>query len=123
MTPARPATVAVAGIVGSAALLSVFAPDLVTGSAHDHLPIGALVTWPLALVAIGYVLMASPAGGLDRRSFAIGLTWLVAAAVGVLGPELVTGTDPTHVPLATILAPVVAVVITGFACIAARRRT
>jgi hypothetical protein len=31
-------------------------------------------------------------------------------------PELVTGTDPTHLPLAAIIAPIAAMVITSTAC-------
>ena len=109
---------AIAGIIGSAVLLSVFGPDLVTGSTHDHLPIAALVALPMALVSVGSVLMATP----HRRALSVGAAWVTAALVGVFGPVLVTGSDPTRLPLAAILAPVVAVVITGFACLAEVRR-
>jgi hypothetical protein len=100
---------------------SVFAPDMVTGSLHEHLPIGGLTGWAWAAVATGYVLMATrtraPADDPTRWigfELSVLTIWVVVALAGTLAPELVTGTDPTRIPLATLIAPVAGMVATGF---------
>lgn len=40
------------------------------------------------------------------------MVWAVATAVAVFGPELVTGSDPTRVPICALLAPIAAMVLT-----------
>jgi len=44
---------------------------------------------------------------------AVSALWTLTALVAVLSPELVTGTDPTRIPLAALIAPPVAAVVTG----------
>ena len=40
--------------------------------------------------------------------------WAVVALTGIFAPELVTGTDPTRIPLAALVTPVAGLVATGF---------
>lgn len=113
--------VAVAAIWVATLLFSVFAPDLVSGSQQEHLPIAGLTGWPWAAAATGYVLMATRVRDAadDPRVWlgfevSVVVIWAVVALAGIFAPELVTGSDPTRVPLAAIVAPVAGLVATGF---------
>lgn len=47
------------GLIWLATLLAaLFAPDLVSGTEQEHVPLAAIIVWPWAAVATGYVLMA-----------------------------------------------------------------
>jgi hypothetical protein len=113
--------IAVASIWVPTLLLSVFAPDMVTGSQQEHLPLGGLIAWVWAAAATGYVLMATHAREeSDDPSRWLGFelsvltVWVVVALAGIFAPELVTGTDPTRIPLAALVAPIAGLVATGF---------
>ncbi len=113
--------IAVASIWVPTLLLSVFAPDMVTGSQQEHLPLGGLIAWVWAAAATGYVLMATHAREeSDEPSRWLGFElsvltiWTVVALAGIFAPELVTGTDPTRIPLAALVAPIAGLVATGF---------
>ncbi len=112
-----PMTAAVA-IVVAAVLASLFAPDLVTGSEHEHFPLVALTIWPWAAAAIGYVLMAGRRG--RARDLVLGaiFVWAAVAILVIAVPAMVTGTDPTRIPLAALIAPPFGTVVTGFLAIA-----
>jgi hypothetical protein len=75
-------------------------------------------------VATGYVLMAGRGRGsgddpLPWAGFtvSVGAIWLVVALTSIFAPEIVTGSDPSHVPIAVIIAPVAGTVATGFVCL------
>jgi hypothetical protein len=113
--------IAVASIWVPTLLLSVFAPDMVTGSQQEHLPLAGLIAWLWAAAATGYVLMATRAREeSDDPSRWLGFElsvltiWVVVALAAIFAPELVTGTDPTRIPLAALVAPVAGLVGTGF---------
>jgi hypothetical protein len=106
---------AVVAIWVSAALTSVFAPDMITGAAHEHLPMAAMTVWIWAAVATGYVLM----GARGQRSApglvsATAVVWGAVLVTTVFAPSLVTGTDPTTIPVSVFVAPVAGAVATGF---------
>jgi len=109
----------------AATIAAVFAPDLVTGSNHEHLQLAMFLVWPLAAVATGMVLLAA---GVSRRSGeAAGpwvvyvvlnaLAWFGAAIASVYVSPMVTGTDPTTIPIASLVAPVLSVLVTAYASI------
>jgi hypothetical protein len=113
--------VAVAAIWVATLFFSVFAPDLVSGAQQEHLPIAGLTAWVWAAAATGYVLMAARARNtLDDTArwlgfeLSVAVIWGVVALAGIFAPELVTGTDPTSIPLAALIAPVAGMVATGF---------
>jgi len=113
---ASPATpVAVIWLCSAAA--AVFAPDMVTGSQHEHLPMVAITVWLWTLSATAYVLLASRAGGSVTLTAATSAIWVAVLVVSLAAPMMVTGTDPTRIPLAAILAPVVGAVATGFVAV------
>jgi hypothetical protein len=113
--------IAFGGIWASVLAISLFSPDLVSGSEQQHLPIAALVTWLWGTAAtfvastfwIGF--RQSPSRRQFHRAFSLGVAgvWLVAALVSVFGPVMVTGTDPTRLPLCALITPIVATVVTA----------
>ncbi len=103
-------------------LASIFSPDMITGSEHEHLPIAGITTWFWGSMATAFVLMAA---GLRRGSeesapwsgFAVAVisVWAAVTLASIFGPEMVTGSDPTQIPIAAIIAPPIALVVTAFA--------
>lgn len=58
----------------------------------------------------------------DRPSWAaftvaISITWLVVAITSILSPDLISGTEDTHVPIATLVSPIAGVLATAFASV------
>jgi hypothetical protein len=120
----------VAGITGiwvAVVLISVLAPDMVTGSEQQHFPIAAATSWLWGLVAtIGFLwAMTRLRGRASRRPLWIGLAaatlivWLVAAILAATLPVIVTGTDPTRLPIGAMVAPLAAALVTVLAGIIA----
>jgi len=103
----------------------LFSPDLVTGSQQEHLPLAGALNRLWAAVATGYVLMADRGGDPDGRNrsgagsfvLSVSAVWAVAAVASILAPPLVTGTDPTRIPLVAMLVPLAAMAVTGFVCL------
>jgi hypothetical protein len=115
--------IAVGSIWVAVATISLGAPDMVSGSEQQHLPIAAFGTWLWGTIATISVLhfwtgrrhRSARADRLElHRVFAVGVAavWAVATGVALFGPVMVTGTDPTRMPLAAIIAPIAATVIT-----------
>lgn len=104
---------AVVAIWASTAVTSLLAPDMVTGSQHEHLPLALMTGWLWASVGTAYALMTPRRGSRATWTVAVVLIWFMAALVGIAAPVMVTGTDPTRIPLAAILAPLVAAIVTG----------
>ena len=99
----------------SAAFVSVFAPDMVTGTQHDHLPIAAITVWIWASLATGYTLMSArqiPAA--PDLVIGVSAVWIAVLIAAVASPSMVTGTDPTTIPIAAMVVPIVGAVTTGF---------
>jgi len=109
---------AVVAIVIAAVLASVFGPDLVTGSEHEHLPLVAMTIWPWAAAAVGYVLMARRASRARELVIGVIVVWVAVAILVIAVPAMVTGTDPTSIPLAALIVPPFAAIATGFLAIA-----
>lgn len=116
-----------AGIWTAVVLISVLAPDLVSGSEQEHLPIAAFTTWLWGLVATGGFLwaMARLRGSASRRPIWVGLAvatltvWLVATILSLALPVVETGSDPTRLPIAAIVTPMAAAALTVLAGIIA----
>ena len=105
---------AVAAIWLSAALVAVLAPDMVTGSEHGHLPIAAMTIWLWTLAATGYVLLAARRGSSLELTLGTATVWLMVFLVAVFAPTMVTGADPTEIPIAALVAPPVGTLATGY---------
>lgn len=123
----RPRVVAVTGIWVATVLVTLLSPDLVTGSAHEHLPLAGMSAWVWAAVSSGYVVLATGDGRDPSRpetlsGWLVAAVWLVVLAVCALAPALVTGTDPTTIPIAAVVAPVAGMAVTGWVCLLALRR-
>jgi hypothetical protein len=110
---------AVAAIWVAVTLASVFAPDLVSGTQQEHIPIVALLAWIGGLSATKSVLSFSRRGVLPERwmwfayAGAVGVLWAAVALVSISVPVMVTGTDPTSIPIAGIIAPFAGAAATG----------
>ena len=123
-SPAQ-AVSALVGIWGAVLAISLFAPEMVSGSEQQHLPLAAFGTWIWGAVAsrcvVSTLLRLDGQGGvLDQlRGQLVAFVaagWTVAALVAILGPEMVTGSDPTRVPIAALLSPVAATLLSTGAC-------
>ena len=113
--------VGIGGIWVAVLLLSLLAPDLVSGSEQDHLPVVAFTTWFWGgLGSLAFLWATSRLRGSARwQPIWIGLSvvtlgiWAIAAILGITLPVTETGTDPTRIPFAAIFAPVAAAMLTA----------
>jgi hypothetical protein len=108
----------------AAAMASIWSPDMITGSEHEHLAIAAFVDWFYAAIATGLVLMAfgrRTLGGSRQLwtgfTVAVGSIWIVVALASIFAPSMVTGSDPTTIPIAAFAAPLAGVIATAFASV------
>lgn len=121
--------IGVGAIWTSVGAISLFAPDMVSGSEQQHMPVAVFTSWIFGLLATQAVVTfwgrtrRVPTESSLHRIFAwtVAAIWGAAGAVAVFGPVMVTGTDPTRMPLCAILAPLVATVVTH--CIAQVAKT
>ena len=106
-------------------LAGIYAPDMITGSQHEHLAVIAGGDWIWGLVATAIVILAAQKGfrtGVTSRipwvalAIAVGVVWVGVAMVSVWSPVWVTGTDPTTIPANAMGAPILGTFLTWFAC-------
>jgi hypothetical protein len=117
----------IGGIWLAVVLISLLAPDMVSGSEQEHLPLPAFTTWLWGLAATGSFVWAAGRlrGSASRRPIWIGLAvttlavWLVATILSITLPVHETGTDPTRLPIAALTTPIAATVLTTLAGITA----
>jgi hypothetical protein len=114
--------VAVSSVVLSVLLAGIFAPDMVTGSNQEHLPMAGMIDWFWGLVAIGYLAFARRARVDAAFGISVAILWLAVALTSIAAPVMVTGSDPTQIPIAVLIAPVVGCLATGFITLSAVRR-
>jgi hypothetical protein len=117
----------IGGIWIAVVLISLLAPDMVSGSEQEHLPVAAFATWLWGLLATGIFVwaMGKLRGRAAHRPIWIGLAavtlvlWLVATILGITLPRVETGSDPTRIPIGAMVAPVAATALTALAGIVA----
>ncbi len=120
------AGLAIASIWISVVLASAFAPDFVSGSQQEHLPLVGFTAWLWGAIATGIVVLTAVEG--TRSGFfgraawvalgtGVSLVWLGVLLISVLAPVFVTGTDPTRIPLASMGAGILGAVGTWFVCL------
>jgi hypothetical protein len=118
------------GIVGiwtAVVLISLFAPDFVSGSQQEHLPMAAFTTWFWGGVGTAIFLwaMGKLRGNATWRTTWIGLAiatlavWAVATIMGIAGPIVETGSDPTRIPISAFFGPIAAAMLTALAGVVA----
>jgi hypothetical protein len=111
-------SVALAAIWLAIVLLSIFAPDLVSGTTQDHFPLAMVVGLLAGLAATKSVVKASTNGiGPPRLwivyDLVVACVWLAVTLVSIYVPVLVSGTDPTRVPIGAVVAPIAGAIVTG----------
>lgn len=110
---------ALLGIWASVTLLSIFAPDLVTGSEQDHFSLAFVVGVLAGLAATRSVVKAlSQIGRAGRSTWiayvaAVVVVWAGVALASIFMPVNVTGADPTRFPVAALVAPIAGAILTG----------
>ena len=117
-------SLAVAAIWISVVLATALAPDMISGSQHEHLPLVGFTIWLWGAIATGFVVQTTVDGlrrGYSRSAwlalgFGVVVIWLGVLLVTVLAPTFVTGTDPTTIPLAALGAPIAGLVLTSLLC-------
>lgn len=112
---------ALGGIWAAVTLVSLFSPDLVSGSEQGHIPIAAMFTWFWGVMATISVLneMMRQSSSLKvwmGISISTLIIWLSVTLVSLLGPVMITGSDPTQIPIAAILAPIGGALVTSVIC-------
>jgi hypothetical protein len=115
--------IGIGGIWVAVLLLSLLAPDLVSGSQQEHLPVAAFATWFWGAVGTLVLLwaMGRLRGSARWQPIWIGLTvvtialWALATILAITLPVMVTGTDPTRIPVAALFAPPAAAMLTALA--------
>jgi hypothetical protein len=115
--------IGIGGLWIAVLLISLLAPDMVTGSEQQHLPVAAFATWFWG--GIGTLVLLWAMGRLRGNSrwqpIWIGLSvatlgiWALATILAITLPVMVTGTDPTRIPFAAIFAPIAAAMLTALA--------
>jgi cobalamin synthase len=115
--------IGIGGIWVAVLLISLFAPDLVSGSEQEHLPVAAFTTWFWGAVGTMVLLwaMSRLRGSARWQPIWIGLSvvtialWALATILAITLPVMVTGTDPTRIPFAALFAPAAAAMLTALA--------
>jgi len=115
--------IGIGGIWVAVLLISLLAPDMVSGSEQQHLPVAAFATWFWGGVGTLVLLwaMGRLRGSAQWQPIWIGLSlatlgvWALATILGITLPVMVTGTDPTRIPFAAIFAPMAAAMLTALA--------
>jgi hypothetical protein len=115
--------IGIGGIWVAVLLISLFSPDLVSGSEQEHLPLAAITAWFWGVVGTVVLLLAM--GRLRGRpswqpiwvglSVATLVIWTVATILAITLPVIETGTDPTRVPVGAVIAPIAAAMLTALA--------
>jgi len=117
--------VAIGSIWLAAVLAGTVAPDFVSGSQHQHLGLVGGIDWVWGLVSTAFVILAVLQGirlGVTNRTpwavLAIGVAtvWGFVLVVTGWAPVMVTGTDPTTIPLTALGVPILGVFLTWFVC-------
>jgi hypothetical protein len=115
--------IGIGGIWVAVLLVSLLAPDLVSGSQQQHLPVAAFTAWFWG--GVGTMVLLWAMGRLRAsagwRPVWVGLSvvtlgiWAMATILASTLPVLVTGTDPTQIPVAALFAPPAAAMLTALA--------
>jgi uncharacterized membrane protein len=95
-------------------LVMLLAPDLVSGSEHERLPLATFTVWLWGLAATGYVLSGARRWVAPEFTAGVVIVWAGVVLTAAYAPVMVTGTDPTEIPIAALLAPVFGALATGF---------
>ncbi len=109
----------------AATIAAIYSPDMITGSNHEHMQLAMFLAWPLAAAATAMVLLAA---GVSRRTVEaagpwavyavlVALAWSASAIASVFVSPMVTGTDPTTIPIASVVAPIFAMLVTAYGSI------
>ena len=96
---------------------SLFSPDLISGSNQEHLPLVLWTAWFWGLIANMFLFrLLKEQNDFSILKLQIGsviILWTIVAMIGIFTPPFVTGSDPTSLPIASIVAPLIACILTA----------
>lgn len=109
------------GIWVSVILISVFSPDMVSGSEQEHMKIAAFTAWLWGLIATAAFVrsMGKLRGNANRAPIWVGygagtlMIWAIATVLSLTLPVMITGSDPTRMPFGAMFTPLAAAVLTA----------
>jgi hypothetical protein len=115
--------IGIGGIWVAVVLISLFSPDMVSGSEHEHQKVAAFTTWFWGGVSTLVFLwaMGRLRGDAMWRTTWIGLSsvtlgiWALATIIAIALPVVETGSDPTQIPVGAVVGPVAAAMLTAIA--------
>ena len=96
--PCESPLTALASIWLSAALMVLGAPDMVSSSQHEHIPLALITVWLWAAAATAFASMTPSRGSLARWTLGVVGLWVADALIAVAAPVMVTGSAPTPHP-------------------------
>lgn len=107
--------------------ISITAPDLVSGSQQEHLPLPAFVAWIWGLIAtVGFLWGMSKLRGSSERktrwtglAVAVVIVWSMAIVLSAALPVWEVGSDPTRLPLWALVVPLGTALLTALAAVVA----
>jgi cytochrome bd-type quinol oxidase subunit 2 len=115
-----PVGLAVVFIWAAVLVASIWAPVMITGSNHERLAVAAMGDWFWGGLATGLLLLAAAFARVERTDVwrvvatISAVIWIAVALASVFAPSMVTGTDPTTIPLVAMLAPIAGAIVTAF---------
>ena len=99
-------------------IVSILSQDFIHGSDQQHFPLAASITWISGAYATKAILTELKLRS-TAKSILVGITistiiiWVAVILVSLLVPSLITGTDPTQIPIAPVVAPIAGAIATG----------
>lgn len=101
----------------SVLLASVFSPDLISGSKQEHLPLVMWTAWLWGLLANMFLIRLyreqNDLNLFKLQVLSVIILWSVVAIVSIFTPPFVTGSDPTSLPLVSLVAPFIGCILTA----------
>jgi hypothetical protein len=99
---------------------SLYSPMMITGAQREQLAIAPMLDWFWASMATGLLVLAAAFARPERRdvwpvvALMTCVVWFAVAVASIFSPLMVTGSDPTIIPLMALVAPPAGVVVTAF---------
>lgn len=98
-------------------LTSIFSPDLVSGSEQQHLAIILWTAWFWGIIANIFILRLlrdhQEISVFRIQELSIILLWFIVAFVSIFAPPMITGSDPTILPIVSLISPFIGCILTA----------
>ena len=97
-------------------IISLFSPDLITGSQQEHLKLALWTAWIWGLLA-SIITLRMIREKFDYKthlylSITFIVIWAIVCILALVVPPFVTGSDPTSIPFGSVGAPILGLIFT-----------